>query len=91
MNTSIHCTIANQTVVINNNSVRVASQSLQIELIKRLITCKAQVNFNESALPLFFNKYLRHYPLSDVKFLDSKNESSFITVENWGGSGSAAA
>jgi hypothetical protein len=84
MNTSIHCTIANQKVVINNNSVKVASPSLQIELVKRLIECKSQVSYNESALPLFFNKYLRHYPISEVDFIENTASNSFAVIENWG-------
>lgn len=91
MNTSIHCTIANQKVVINNNSVKVASPSLQIELVKRLIECKAQVNYNESALPLFFNKYLRHYPISSIEFVENKTKNSLIQNENWNTSENLAA
>jgi hypothetical protein len=91
MSTIIHCNIANQKVVINNNSVKVASPSLQIELVKRLIECKAQVSYKESALPLFFNKYLRHYPISDIEFVDSQTNSRFSQIENWGNIGNAAA
>ena len=91
MNTSIHCTIANQKVVINNNSVKVASPSLQIELVKRLIECKSKVTYRESALPLFFNKYLRHYPISEIEFIENKVNNHFIQSENWGTEGSVAA
>jgi hypothetical protein len=83
MNTTIHCTIANHKVVINNNAVKVASPSLQIELVKRLIECKAQVGYRESALPLFYNKYLRHYPVSNIEFIDCKQQNNFIKSENW--------
>lgn len=83
MNTSIHCMIADQKVVINNNSVKVGSPSLQIELVKRLIECKSKVRYNESALPLFFNKYLRHYPISEVEFIENKTSNSFVVSENW--------
>ncbi|MFT6716994.1 MAG: hypothetical protein ACJA0Q_001644 [Saprospiraceae bacterium] len=91
MNTSIHCTIANQKVVINNNAVKVASPSLQIELVKRLIECKSQVSYRESALPLFYNKFLRHYPISEIKFIDNKSSNNFIESENWGMIGGVAA
>jgi len=91
MNTTIHCTIANQKVVINNNAVKVASPSLQIELVKRLIECKSQVGYRESALPLFYNKYLRHYPISDIDFVDSKQQSNFVKNENWDTIGGVAA
>jgi len=75
--------IADQKVVINNNSVKVGSPSLQIELVKRLIECKSKVRYNESALPLFFNKYLRHYPISEVEFIENKTSNSFVVSENW--------
>lgn len=84
MNTSIFCTINNETVVIRDNSVKTSSISLQNELIKRLISCKMEVTPEESALPLFFNKYLRHYAISNVKFINEKVQNTYAKVENWG-------
>ena len=91
MSTSISCTIANQKVTIKENSVRTSSPSLQIELVKRLIECKSKVAPTESALPLFFNKYLRHYPISNVEFIENKMNNDFIQNENWGASNNVAA
>lgn len=91
MNTIIHCTIANQKVVISNHSIKTTSSSLQIELVKRLIECKAKVDARESALPLFYNKYLRHYPLSDLELIENKDQTSLIQHENWNNKSNVAA
>lgn len=92
MSTSISCTIANQKVTIKENSVRTSSPSLQIELVKRLIECKSKVAPTESALPLFFNKYLRHYPVADVQFVEEKQLNfNYKKEENWDTTGRAAA
>ncbi len=84
MNTSILCNIAGFQVKISNNAVKTNHPSLQVELVKRLIDCKAQTAIGESALPLFFNKYLRFYPISEVEFIKEKSSSNAIQFsENW--------
>lgn len=84
MSTIINCKIDGFEVKISNNSVKAAVSSLQIELVKRLIECKASVEVGESALPLFFNKYLRFYPISDVEFIQERSLSNAIPMtENW--------
>jgi hypothetical protein len=84
MNTTIYCNIAGFQVKINNNSVKTDNSSLQIELVKRLIDCKAASLIGESALPMFFNKYLRKYQISNVEFIQEKTPSNNIPLfENW--------
>lgn len=83
MNTSILGTIAGHKVMITENAVKTGNASLQIELVKRLIECKGLVNPSESALPLFYNKYLRHYPSSEMEFISSNNQRGMVKVENW--------
>ena len=87
MKEQIKCLVNGFEVLITNNAVRTRNSSLQIELVKRLIECKEIAGFNKSALPLFFNKYLRFYQLSEVEFIsvDSvknmmKNETAKMNV-----------
>lgn len=81
MSTTISCYIANSKVIINDNSVKTENSSLQIELVKRLIECKALTNPTDSALPLFYNKFLRHYPITSLEFIENKKQS--YKIENW--------
>ena len=84
MNTTIYCKIAGFQVKVNNNAVKTDNPSLQIELVKRLIDCKASTAIGESALPLFFNKYLRHYSISEIEFIQEKTATNAIPLmENW--------
>lgn len=89
MSTKISCYIANHKVIITDNAVKTNNNSLQIELVKRLIDCKSIIAPNESALPLFYNKYLKHYPLTRLEFLQT-NKNSF-KIETWSNSDKIAA
>lgn len=68
MNTIVNCKINGINLRITSNSIEVNDTALQIELVKRLIDCRSLTPIGKSALPLFFNKYLRKYKISDVIF-----------------------
>lgn len=72
MNTIVECKIDGIQLRITNNSVEINDSKLQIELVKRLIDCRALTPIGESPLPQFFNKYLRLYKISDVVFSEEK-------------------
>lgn len=72
MNTIVNCKLNGYKLRITNNSVEIDNSSLQIELVKRLIDCRALIPVGESPLPVFFNKYLRMYTITDVKFTEEK-------------------
>jgi len=91
MSTTIQCTIAEQKVSVTENGIKTNCPILQIELIKRLIECKSAVAPTESALPLFYNKYLRHYPISEINFLENTSKKGFVKIEYWDVNTSAAA
>ena len=74
MNAAIQCQINGNFVTITNNAVRTTNQSLQIELVKRLIECKSQVKVGENVLAHFFNTYLRFYVLDWFQFSDKNQE-----------------
>lgn len=81
MKEQIKCLVNGFDVLITNNAVRTRNSSLQIELVKRLIECKEIAGFNKSALPLFFNKYLRFYELSEVEFVTVDNVKNIFKKE----------
>tara|TARA_X000000368_G_C23008604_1_gene702451 strand:- start:1117 stop:1404 length:288 start_codon:yes stop_codon:yes gene_type:complete len=72
MNTIVNCKINGINLRITSNSIEVNDTELQIELVKRLIDCRSLTPIGQSALPLFFNKYLRKYKISDVIFSEEK-------------------
>ena len=72
MNTVVHCKINGKNLKVTNNVVEIDDSFLQIELVKRLIDCRALTPVGESPLPLFFNKYLRKYELTEVIFTEEK-------------------
>ena len=78
MKEQIKCLVNGFEVLITNNAVRTRNTSLQIELVKRLIECKEIAGFNKSALPVFFNKYLRFYQLSEVEFVSTETVKNTI-------------
>jgi hypothetical protein len=79
MNAQIQCKINGFEVLITNNAVRTRNSSLQIELVKRLVQSREMVEPTQSALPLFFNKFLRWYEgLSDVVFLGTSNSKQTL-------------
>ena len=55
MNTVVHCKINGKNLKVTNNVVEIDDSFLQIELVKRLIDCRALTPVGESPLPLFFN------------------------------------
>lgn len=81
MSTTISCNIANCKVIITENAVKTENNSLQIELVKRLIESKALTNPKHSALPLFYNKFLRHYPITNLEFIENRKHS--FKTEEW--------
>ena len=91
MSTTIQCTIAEQKVSVTENGIKTTCPILQVELIKRLIECKSLVEPTESALPLFYNKYLRHYPISSINFIENTSIKGFVKTEYWETNTSAAA
>ena len=66
MNTVVNCKLNGKNLKVTNNAVEIEDSFLQIELVKRLIECKALTPVGESSLPLFFNKYLRKYEITEV-------------------------
>ena len=70
MNTSVICTLNGLELKVTNNAVFINDGMIKNELIKRLIDCKAFTPIGESALPLFFNKYLRNYNIENVRFIE---------------------
>ena len=72
MNTIVNCKINGISLRVTSNSIEVNNTTLQIELVKRLIDCRSLTPIGESVLPLFFNKYLRKYRISDVVFSEEK-------------------
>jgi hypothetical protein len=72
MNTIVNCKINGISLRITSNSIEVNNTALQIELVKRLIDCRSLTSIGESVLPLFFNKYLRKYKISDVIFSEEQ-------------------
>jgi|TARA_B100000795_G_scaffold268876_1_gene256773 hypothetical protein len=72
MNTIVNCKINGINLRITSNSIEVNNKTLQIELVKRLIDCRALTPIGKSVLPLFFNKYLRKYKISDVLFTEER-------------------
>lgn len=72
MNTIVNCKLNGIDLRITNNSIKINDSSLQIELVKRLIDCRALTPAGESPLPKFFNKYLRLYTITDVVFSEEK-------------------
>ena len=81
MNTVVHCKINGKNLKVTNNVVEIDDSFLQIELVKRLIDCRALTPVGESPLPLFFNKYLRKYQISEVVF--SEDRSTLILEPNF--------
>jgi len=77
MNTVVTCKINGKKLKITNNSVEIEDSFLQVELVKNLIECKSITPIGESSLPLFFNKYLRKYQISEVVFSEDKSNLVF--------------
>tara|TARA_B100000401_G_scaffold253193_1_gene172001 strand:+ start:955 stop:1242 length:288 start_codon:yes stop_codon:yes gene_type:complete len=77
MKTVVYCKINGKKLKITNNSVEIEDSFLQVELVKNLIECKSITPIGKSALPLFFNKYLRRYKLSEVVFSEEKSPFVF--------------
>lgn len=72
MNTVVNCKLNGKSLKVTGNAVEIEDALLQVELVKRLIDCRALTPVGESPLPLFFNKYLRKYDITDVVFSDIK-------------------
>jgi len=72
MNTVVNCKLNGKSLRVTNNAVEIEDALLQVELVKRLIDCKALTPVGESALPMFFNKYLRKYQITEVVFSEEK-------------------
>ncbi len=77
MNTVVNCKLNGRNLRVTNNAVVIDDSFLQIELVKRLIDCRALTPVGESPLPLFFNKYLRKYQISEVIFSEEKPAFTF--------------
>ena len=77
MNTIVQCKINGKKLKITNNSVEIEDSFLQVELVKNLIECKSITPVGKSALPLFFNKYLRGYNLTEIVFNEEKSPFLF--------------
>lgn len=82
MEAAIQCRIGENKVIITNNAVKTSNQSLQIELVKRLIDCKSLVKIGECALALFYNKYLKYYAVQELEFI-SKGTERNAAVLDW--------
>ena len=76
MNTVVYCKLNGKKLRVTNNAIEIEDSFLQIELVKFLIECKAITPIGDSSLPLFFNKYLRKYEISEVVF--SEEKSAFV-------------
>lgn len=72
MNTVVNCKLNGRSLRVTNNAIEIDDSFLQIELVKRLIDCRALTPIGESPLPLFFNKFLRKYQISEVVFSEEK-------------------
>ena len=81
MKTIVHCKINGKKLRLTNNSIEIEDSFLQMELVKSLIECKSITPLGESSLPLFFNKYLRKYHISEVVF--SEDGSNLILEPNF--------
>ena len=77
MKTVVHCKINGKKLRVTNNAIEIEDSFLQIELVKSLIECKSITPLGESSLPLFFNKYLRKYQISEVLFSEDKSHIVF--------------
>ncbi len=77
MNTIVHFKLNGKKIRVTNNSIEIEDSFLQAELVKKLIECKAITPIGESSLPLFFNKYLRKYQISEVLFSEDKSHIVF--------------
>lgn len=72
MNTIVNCKINGISLRVTSNSIEVNNKTLQIELVKRLIDCRSLTPIGKCVLPLFFNKYLRKYKITDVVFSEEQ-------------------
>ncbi len=79
MNTVVHCKLNGKKLRITNNAIEIEDSCLQEELIKSLIDCKAKTPLGESSLPLFFNKYLRNYEISEIVLSESVPRTIYQT------------
>ena len=81
MKTVVHCKINGKKLRVTNNAIEIEDSFLQVELVKSLIECKSITPLGESSLPLFFNKYLRKYQISEVVI--SEDRSTLILEPNF--------
>lgn len=72
MNTIVNCKLNGKNLRVTSNAVEIEDASLQVELVKRLIDCRALTPIGDSPLPMFFNKYLRKYNISEVVFSEER-------------------
>lgn len=77
MNTVVNCKLNGKSLKVTNNAVEIEDSFLQVELVKRLIDCRALTPIGDSPLPMFFNKYLRKYQLTEVVFREEKPAFAF--------------
>lgn len=71
-NSVVNCKLNGKSLRVTGNSVEIEDSILQIELVKRLIDCRALTPIGESPLPTFFNKYLRKYQITEVLFSEER-------------------
>ena len=72
MNTIVNCKLNGKSLRVTNNAVEIEDALLQVELVKSLIDCRALTPIGDSPLPMFFNKYLRKYNITEVVFSEEK-------------------
>lgn len=72
MNSIVNCKLNGKTLKVTANAIEIADAQLQIELVKRLIECRALTPVGDCPLPRFFNKYLRNYEITNVVFTEEK-------------------
>lgn len=83
MDTIVKCKLNGKSLVVSGNSIEIDDSQLQIELVKRLIECKALTPVGENPLPLFFNKYLRNYSISEVEFKEVRRAVNYDMYDDY--------
>ena len=74
MSTIVNCKLNGKELRVSNNFVQIEDSFLQLELVKKFIDCRAKTPIGKSPLPMFFNKYLRKYKLTEIVFREERTK-----------------